>query len=171
MECRMKFGTMPKLPVYSVCFDSMTELLASSDTGTVVRFDTKIVIVVRGNLPTWQKLNMTAFLASGVAANAPESIGAPYADADGTSYLAMFGQPTMVLEADRDELTRTLSRALDRGVAVVIFTAELFSTGHDAANRAAVAAVARGDLDLTGIAFRAAKRESDKITKGLRLHG
>jgi hypothetical protein len=53
----------------------------------------------------------------------------------------------------------------------VVFTADLFATGHDAANRAAVAAVARDDLDLTGLAFRAPRRDSDKITKGLRLHG
>jgi hypothetical protein len=46
----------------------------------------------------------------------------------------------------------------------------LFATGHDAANRAEVAAVRRADLDLTGLAFRAERRDADKITKGLRLH-
>jgi hypothetical protein len=56
-------------------------------------------------------------------------------------------------------------------VTPAVFTSELFATGHDAANRAAVASVGRLDLDLAGLAFRAAKRESDKITKGLRLHG
>ena len=48
-----------------------------------MRFDTKIAIVLRDDLETWQKLNVTAFLASGVAAN-PELLGEPYADADGT---------------------------------------------------------------------------------------
>jgi len=148
----------------------VTELLETHESDSPVRFDTKIVIVVRADLPTWQKLNMTAFLASGVAASAPESIGDGYSDADGTTYLAMFGQPTMVLEADAEELSRTLARALDRGVAPAVFTVDLFATGHDAANRAAVAAVPRGDLDLAGIAFRAPKNASDKITKGLRLH-
>jgi len=135
-----------------------------------VRFDTKIVVVLRGGVPTWQKLNMTAFLCSGVAAAAPESIGEPYADADGTPYLAMFGQPTMVFEASADELTRTLERALSRGVTPAVFTEELFATGHDAANRSAVAAVARAELNLTGLAFRTDRRDADKITKGLRLH-
>ena len=135
-----------------------------------VRFDTKIVIVVSDDLPTWQKLNMTAFLASGVAAHASESIGQAYADADGTRYLSMFGQPSVVFEAGRAELVRTLDRALARGVRPAIFTRDLFETGDDVANRAAVAAVARTDLDLTGLAFRADRKDADKITKGLRLH-
>lgn len=136
-----------------------------------VRFDTKIVVVLRSDLPVWQKLNMTAFLCSGVAAATPESIGEPYADADGTAYLAMFGQPAMVFEASADELTRTLDRALARTVTPAVFTEELFGTGHDAANRAAVAAVPRAGLALTGLAFRTGRKDADKITKGLRLHG
>ncbi|GFG52041.1 DUF2000 family protein [Mycolicibacterium agri] len=39
---------------------------------------TKIAIVVRTDLQTWQKLNVTAFLASGVAASSPDSIGRDY---------------------------------------------------------------------------------------------
>jgi hypothetical protein len=136
-----------------------------------VRFDTKLAIVLRDDLPTWQKLNMTAFLASGVAAAAPESIGETYADADGTGYLALFGQPAMVFAKSADELARTLDRAVSRDVRVAVFTETMFSTGHDAANRAAVAALPRRDLDLVGIAFRADRRDADKITKGLHLHG
>lgn len=135
-----------------------------------IRFDTKIVMVVRTDLPTWQKLNMTAYLASGVAASAPESIGEPYADADGTSYLAVFGQPTVVFEATGAELARTLERVLSRGVRPAVFTEDLFETGHDAANRAAVAAVPKTELALTGLAFRCDRKDADKITKGLRLH-
>jgi hypothetical protein len=51
-----------------------------------------------------------------------------------------------------------------------VFTAELFSTGHDAANRAAVAAVARVDLDLVGIAVYGPKNAVDKTVKGASLH-
>ena len=54
--------------------------------------------------------------------------------------------------------------------AAAVFTADLFDTGHDAANRAAVAAVARKDLALTGVAFRCDRKDADKITNGLRLH-
>jgi hypothetical protein len=89
---------------------------------TEVRFETKIVVVLRADLPVWQKLNMTAFLASGVAASAPESIGLPYGDSDGTGYLSMFGQPVLVFEATAAELTRTLDRARSRGVTSAVFT-------------------------------------------------
>ena len=47
-----------------------------------------------------------------------------------------------------------------------ILLAAVFAPFH----RAAVAAVPRADLDLTGIAFRTERRDADKITKGLRLH-
>lgn len=49
-------------------------------------------------------------------------------------------------------------------------TEELFSTGHDAANRAAVRAVASADLRLTGLALRAGKKTVDAVVKGLPLH-
>jgi hypothetical protein len=51
-----------------------------------------------------------------------------------------------------------------------IYTNELFATGHDQANRAAVAAVAADDLDLVGIAFRAERRTVDKVVDRLRFH-
>jgi hypothetical protein len=138
---------------------------------SAVRFETKIVVVLREDLPSWQKLNMTAFLASGVAATAPESIGEHYEDADATKYLPMFGEPVLVFGATAAELTRTLERALSRGVVPSVFTQDLFATGHDEANRAAVAAVPRTELDLSGLAFRTDRRDADKITKGLHLHG
>jgi hypothetical protein len=131
---------------------------------------TKIAVVIRDDLPVWQKLNMTAFLASGVAASSPDAIGADFADADGTRYSAMFSQPVMVFAADAGLLARTLERALSRGVVPTLFTTDLFSTGNDAANRAAVLAVPREHLDLAGVAIRADRKTVDKITAGLRLH-
>jgi hypothetical protein len=138
--------------------------------GTPPALVTKIAVVIRDDLTMWQKLNMTAFLASGVAASAPEAIGRDYADADGTRYTPMFGQPVMVFAADAARLVRTLDRALSRGVVPTVFTTELFSTGDDEANRAAVAAARRDDLDLAGISIRADRKTVDKITAGLRLH-
>ncbi len=144
-------------------FDVMTEHVAP-------RFETKIAVIVRPDLPVWQQLNMTAFLVSGVATDAPGSVGENYVDADGTKYLPMFGQPTLVFQASSDELTRALDRALARDVVPAVFTMDLFATGHDAANRAAVSAVPRTALDLAGLALRATRRDVDKITKGLRLY-
>jgi hypothetical protein len=82
----------------------------------------------------------------------------------------MLGQPVMVFAADRAGLTRGLARALQRGIVAAVYTEELFATGNDADNRAAVAAVAQAELDLVGIAVRGPHRDVDKITKGLVLH-
>jgi hypothetical protein len=134
-----------------------------------VHFDTKIAVLLRDDLETWQRVNVTAFLASGIATNA-ELIGEPYADADGTAYLPMFRQPVLVLAGDKAVLTAAHERAVRRGLPVAVFTAELFGTGHDEANRAAVAAVPGAGLDLVGLAVHGPRNAVDKVTKGAVLH-
>jgi hypothetical protein len=134
-----------------------------------VHFDTKIAVLLRDDLETWQRVNVTAFLASGIATN-PELIGEPYADADATAYLPMFRQPVLVLAGDKAVLTAAHERAVRRGLPLAVFTAELFGTGHDAANRAAVAAVPAAGLDLVGIAVHGPRNAVDKVTKGAVLH-
>ncbi|TRW88006.1 DUF2000 domain-containing protein [Mycolicibacterium sp. 018/SC-01/001] len=148
----------------------MTELLESVATPSRTRHATKIAVVLLDTLPTWQKLNVTAFLASGVAATAGESIGASYQDADGTHYSPMFGQPVMVFAASQARLRRACDRAIARGVTPAIFTESLFATGDDESNRAQVSARTREDLDLVGIAVRADRKVVDKIVDGLPLH-
>lgn len=136
----------------------------------VVSFSTKIAVVVRDDLPVWQRLNVCAFLVSGVAAAVPELIGEAYEDGDGTKYLAMFRQPVLVFEASKDVLTRAHQKTVDRGLPMSIFTADLFATGNDEDNRAAVRAVARDELDLVGIAVHGPRNAVDKIVKGARMH-
>jgi hypothetical protein len=139
-------------------------------TGGPVRFDTKIAVVLRDDLEVWQRLNVTAFLVSGISQRAAEVIGEPYADADGTQYLAMFRQPVLVFEGGKEVLTAAHERAVGRDLAVSVFTADLFATGNDRDNRAAVAAVHRQDLDLVGIAVYGPRNAVDKVTKGARMH-
>ena len=136
-----------------------------------MQFDTKIAIVVRADLEAWQKLNVASFLAGGIAAAFPECIGAPYEDGSGTQYLALIGQPILIYGADRAGLTRALERALARNVTAAVYTEDMFKTTHDEANRAAVRAVARADLNLVGLAFRAERKVIDKIVDGLKFHG
>src|SRR4051812_23316186 len=94
-----------------------------------IRFETKIAVVLRADLAPWQELNVTAFLASGVAAGAPESIGEHYTDADGTKYLPLFGQPVLVFTAPAaEDLARALDRALSRDLMPAVFTADMFRT-------------------------------------------
>jgi hypothetical protein len=135
-----------------------------------MQFDTKIAVVVRDDLVAWQAINVTAFLVSGIAGTVPGVVGEPYEDASGNEYLPMFVQPVLVYEADGPALRRVYDRAMSRSVTPAIYTRELFTTNHDAANREAVAAVAAADLDLVGIAFRAERKTVDKIVDRLRFH-
>ena len=135
-----------------------------------MQFETKIAVVLRDDLAVWQKTNVTAFLTSGIAGTDPTVVGVPYRDASGNEYLPMFVQPVLVYEADAAGLRRAYERAMDRGVTPAIYTAELFSTSHDEANRAAVASVPADDLDLVGLAFRAERKTVDKVVDRLRFH-
>ena len=133
-------------------------------------FDTKIAVIVREDLAVWQKANAVAFMSSGIAATVPGVVGEPYVDASGSEYLPMFRQPVMVFAADRDGIRRAYERARRRGLPLAIFTDELFSTGHDEANRAAVAAVPSDELDLAGLAIRGERKLVDKVVDKLRPH-
>ncbi|MDO7882761.1 DUF2000 family protein [Salinibacterium soli] len=133
-------------------------------------FDTKVAVVLRDDLLPWQELNVTAFLLSGIATSEPGLVGEPYRDADGTEYLPMLRQPVLVLSAGADVLAAAREKAIGRGIPLAVYTRELFSTGHDAANRAAVAAVASADLDLVGIGLRGPKNVVDRVLKGARMH-
>jgi hypothetical protein len=135
-----------------------------------MRFDTKIAIVVRGDLPVWQKLNVTAFLASGVAGGIPELLGKPYEDGSGNRYLEMFRQPVLVYTGDGQAIAGAHRRALARGLPAALYTQELFATGNDDDNRAAVRAVAAEDLNLAGLAVHGPRNAVDKVLKGLTLH-
>jgi hypothetical protein len=133
-------------------------------------FETKVALVIRSDLASWQKLNVAAFLASGIAASYPETIGDPYEDASGNRYMRLLGQPMLVYGGDRAALARVLERTLARSVQPAIYTEEMFSTTHDAANREAVRCVERANLNLVGIAIRAERKAVDKIVDKLKFH-
>jgi hypothetical protein len=135
-----------------------------------VQFDTKIAVVLRDDLAVWQAVNVTAFVVSGIAGTVPGVVGEPYRDGSGNEYLPMFVQPVLVYQADAAGVRRAYERAVSRGVTPAIYTRELFETGHDEANRAAVAAVAADELDLVGIALRAERKTVDKVVDRLRFH-
>jgi hypothetical protein len=135
-----------------------------------VRFDTKIAVVIREDLAAWQKMNVTAFLVSGIAGTNPEVVGEPYMDGSGNRYLPMFRQPVIVFGADALGIRRAYERARQRGVELAIYTQELFSTSHDEANRAAVETVAEDELDLVGIAMHADGKVVDRVLDRLRPH-
>lgn len=53
---------------------------------------------------------------------------------------------------------------------MALYANELFATGHDADNRAAVGAVRTEQLDLVGLGLRAAHRDADAVLRGLKRH-
>jgi hypothetical protein len=135
-----------------------------------VRFDTKFVVVVRDDLAVWQKLNVAAFLAGGIAGAEPHLLGEPYRDASDKVYGRLVRQPILVMTGGGAEIATAVRRAKERGLLPSIYTHALFATGHDAANRAAVAAVTTEALDFVGMAVHGDRRDIDKVTKGLKLH-
>jgi hypothetical protein len=110
----------------------------------VTDFPTKAAVIVRDDLAVWQRLNVTGFLVSGLIGSAEDRVvGEDYIDADGKHYLPMLVQPLLVLEASAAKLQNVRRLAAERDVPIAIYTAELFSTGRDDANREAVRAVSR----------------------------
>ncbi|MFG2941551.1 DUF2000 family protein [Streptomyces sp. NPDC048282] len=135
-----------------------------------LRFDTKIAVLLRADLEPWQRLNVTAFLVSGLGTTLPEVVGEPYEDADGVAYLPMFRQPVLVFEGTKETLKAAHDRALGRALPRALFTADLFSTGNDRDNRAAVRAVPTAELDVVGLAVYGPRNAVDKVIKGARMH-
>lgn len=130
----------------------------------------KLVIVLREGLAGWQALNATAFLASGLAAGRSDLVGDEYVDGSSARYLAVFGQPVMVMSAASGVLATIRERAATRGLGVSLFIDDIFATGNDADNRAAVAAVPSDELSIVGMGIVGPKNAVDKVTKGASLY-
>jgi hypothetical protein len=135
-----------------------------------MQFDTKIAIVVRDDLATWQKLNVTAFLTSGVVGARSEMLGEHYQDAAGNLYSPLMIQPVIVLSCDGEKLKTIYRRAMDRGAKLSLYIEDMFATGHDAANRETVKDRQPDEMSIVGLALREERKLVDKITKGAKMH-
>jgi hypothetical protein len=118
----------------------------------------------------WQKLNVTAFTISGVAGCTDGIIGEPYEDGSGNQYLPMIRQPILVFEADHALIRKVYERAMRRGVRFTIYTEDLFATGNDVDNRAAVKAVSADQLNIVGMAMHDRKKTIDRVLEDVPLH-
>ncbi len=142
----------------------------AADGQAPIHFDTKIAVLLRDDLETWQRLNVTAFLVSGLGTAVPEVIGEPYRDGDGAEYLPMFRQPVLVFQGSKETLAAAHGRARSRALPNSVFTTDLFRTGNDRDNRAAVRAVGTDGLDPVGIAVHGPRNVVDKVLKGAQMH-
>lgn len=133
-------------------------------------FDSKVVIAVRDDLADWQKLNVAAFLASGIASAAPDAMGEPYIDATQRRYTALLGQPIAMMTGDAAALQRAVTQGHQRELTVAAFVEGMFNTGNDNDNRAIFLVQTRADDTLVGVALRGEGKQVDKATKGLTRH-
>jgi hypothetical protein len=133
-------------------------------------FDTKIAIVVRDDLAVWQKLNVTAFLTSGIVGATEGLLGKAYEDAAGNTYHPLAIQPMIVLTADADLIRTIYGRAMERRVRLSLYIEDMFKTGHDAANRETVKRCRPEEMNVVGLALREDKKIVDKIIQGARMH-
>lgn len=134
-------------------------------------FDTKIAVILRDDLAVWQKLNVTAFLMSGIVAQTKEIIGEPYRDGAGNLYNPLSIQPVVVMATDQEALRKIHQRSLERDITTSLYIEEMFATGHDVANRQVFSEFSPDNAKVVGMALRADKKIVDKITKGAKLHG
>jgi hypothetical protein len=108
---------------------------------------------VREDLARRQKLNVVAFLVSGVVGAKRGLVGEPYEDA-GNVYNPLLIQPTMVLSADQETLKAIYRRAMERGVRLSLHIENIFTIGHDVANHAVVKQYTPEATDVVGLALR-----------------
>lgn len=133
-------------------------------------YDTKIAILVDPALETWQKLNVTAFLASGITGALPHVMGEPYEDSAGRIHARLLGHPMLIFAAPTDVLRRAWGQAIQRNLVRAGYVRAMFSTNHDVANREVFRAEPADAPDLVGIAIYGDKKDVDKATKGASLH-
>ena len=72
-----------------------------------MKFDNKIVAILRQDLLMWQKLNVTAFIMSGIGGR-QDVLGEPYVDGVGKMYLPMSKQPILIYAASSEQLKEIL---------------------------------------------------------------
>ena len=134
-------------------------------------YQNKIAIIVRADLLEWQKLNVTAFLASSVAVKFPETHGRPFVTASRTEYLPFPKNPMLIYKAESDQqIRRALVRAKERGLSIGIYTRPLFATKGEEENLAEILKLPDEAQDLVGIVLYGENKQVDKAIDGLKLH-
>jgi hypothetical protein len=134
-------------------------------------YENKIAIVVDVNLPSWQKLNVAAFLASAVAVKFPETHGKPFINASHSEYLPFIKHPILVYKANNaDEIKRAFYRAKERGVHIGIYTEPLFTTKGEEENLAEITKYTDESQTLVGIVLYGENKLVNKSLDGLKFH-
>ena len=136
-----------------------------------MEYDNKIAIIIRGDLLNWQKLNITAFLASSIAIKFPETHGAAFINASGSEYLPFIKHPMMIFKANtQQEINRYFERAKARDLAIGIYTEPLFATRSETENHIEIKKMTDENQVLVGIIIYGENRKVNKALSGLKFH-
>lgn len=128
-------------------------------------------MAILNDLPVWQKLNVSAFLASSVSIGISATHGQAFVTRNGTHYLPFIKHPVVVLGAEsKDQLQRALKRARDRGLAIGIYTGALFHTRSEEGNLEEIRQSDDESLDLVGLIVYGENKKVDKAMEGLKFH-
>jgi len=134
-------------------------------------YDKKISIVIKSDLPVWQKLNVAAFLASSVAIRFEETHGKAFVNASGSKYLPFIKHPILIYKADDDgRLRRAFKRAKERELHIGIYTSPLFDTKNEEENLVEISKYTDDEQELAGIVIYGENRKVDKALDGLKFH-
>ena len=134
-------------------------------------YDKKISIVIKSDLPVWQKLNVAAFLASSVAIRFEETHGKAFVNASGSKYLPFIKHPILIYKADDDsQLRGAFKRAKERELHIGIYTSPLFDTKNEEENLVEISKYTDDEQELAGIVIYGENRKVDKALDGLKFH-
>ena len=134
-------------------------------------YDKKIAIIIRNDLLIWQKLNVTAFLASSVAIKFEETHGKAFVTASGSEYLPFIKHPILIYKADTDaDLRRAFTRAKERDLNIGIYTNPLFNTKNEGGNLIEIAKYSDDQQELAGIIIYGENKKVDKALNNLKFH-
>lgn len=134
-------------------------------------YENKIAIVLSNGLAQWQKLNVTAFLASSISIAFPETHGAPLVSGSGTQYLPFLKHPILIYAAETDEqLMRAFNRATERELHIGVYTKGLFATKNEEGNLLEIGRHTDSELDLVGIIMYGPNKKVDKAIDKLKFH-
>jgi hypothetical protein len=134
-------------------------------------YDFKIAIIIKNDLMDWQKLNATAFLASSVAIQFPQTHGKSFTNASGSVFLPFIKHPILIYKAETaDQLTRAFKRARERDISIGIYTQPLFATKNEEGNHMEIGKATDEEQVLVGIVLYGENKKVDKAVDGLKFH-
>lgn len=130
----------------------------------------KTAILLLDSLPSWKKLNVTAFLATGIGDASPEAMGERYRDGFGREYTRLFEEPIVVFTASLGTLQRALRVGHEKALVRSAYIEAMFQQSNGDAGRRVFQADEPESLDLVGVALRGSRKDIDKATKNGSLH-